>query len=75
MILNDELLREAKRRAADEGTTLKAVLEKALRAYLGPAAPRKPYRLRWRTEKGQLQPGVPPIHDTAALLDFMDGIE
>lgn len=73
MILNDELLREAKRRAADEGTTLKAVLEKALRAYLGTRKQRKPYRFRWRTEKGSLRPGV-RLDNNAALLDFMDGL-
>lgn len=72
MILNDELLRAAKRQAADEGTTLKAVLEQALRAYLGNPAPREPFRLRWRTYKGRPRPGV-RLDNNAALIDYMEG--
>ena len=71
-MLNDELLRAAKKRAADEGTTLKAILEKSLRAYLGPVAPRKAFRLKWRPgHPGKLRPGV-PLDNTAALIDWME---
>lgn len=70
--LNDELLRAAKRRAADEGTTLKAVIERALRAALLPTRGKGKYRLRWRTEKGTLLPGV-RLDDRDSLFDLMDG--
>ncbi|MEX0691115.1 MAG: type II toxin-antitoxin system VapB family antitoxin [Gemmatimonadales bacterium] len=56
--LNDRLLRDAKRRAADEGTTLKAVFERALREYLGGPKKKAPYTFQWRTEKGELLPGI-----------------
>ncbi len=72
--ISDELLRQAKRRAADEGGPLRAVVEAALRAYLGRGRQRRGYRLKWNTEKGLLRPGV-RLHDRAALLDLMDGRE
>ena len=56
--ISDELLRLAKRRAADEGTTLKAVFEDALRGHLVRGPSRPGYRLEWRTETGRIQPGV-----------------
>jgi hypothetical protein len=69
--LNDELLRRAKRRAADEGVPLREVIEAALRGHLeGGGRSRKPYRLRWRTEKGVLRPGV-RLDDRGALFDLM----
>jgi hypothetical protein len=70
--LNDEILRAAKRRAADEGATLRDVVERALRAYLGRTPPGRPYRLRWRTESGRLQPGV-RLDDRDSLYELMDG--
>ena len=72
MDLNDTLLRMAKRRAADEGVALRLVMENALRLYLG-KRPRTPgYKLRWRTETGQLLPGV-RLDDRDALFDVLDG--
>jgi len=71
--IQDELLREAKRRAADEGTTLRRVIEQALRAHLSRrAGSGSGYRLRWRTERGRLQPGV-RLDDRDLLFDLMDG--
>jgi len=70
--LNDELLREAKRRANREGTTLKAIVERALRVLLRPGEARRGYRLRWRTERGRLRPGV-KLEDRDALFDLMEG--
>ena len=70
--IGTELLRQAKRRAADEGTTLRAVVEAALRSYLGQRRGRAGYRLSWRTERGTIQPGV-RLDDRDALFDLMDG--
>ena len=69
--LNDELLRQAKQRAARDNTTLRRVLETALRAHLGGQAPDRGYRLRWRTEKGRLRPGV-RLDDRDDLFDLME---
>ena len=69
--LNDELLREAKQRATAEGTTLRRLFERALRAHLRGGG-RSGYRLSWRTEKGRVQPGV-RLDDRDALFDLMDG--
>jgi hypothetical protein len=72
MDLSDELLRKAKRRAADEGIPLREVVEAALRRYLLTRRERGTYKLSWRTEKGRLQPGV-NLDDRDALFDLMDG--
>ena len=70
--ITDELLRQAKKKAAAEGTALRQVVETALRFYL--AKPRRPagYRLRWRTEQGRVLPGV-RLDDRDALFDLMNG--
>jgi hypothetical protein len=69
--IRDALLRQAKTRAAEEGKTLRQVFESALQSYLSPG-PRTPdYRLRWRSEKGRILPGV-NLDDRDALFDLMD---
>lgn len=68
----DELMRKAKKLAADEGVPFREVVEAALRSYLkGGKATGAPYRLRWRSEKGGPRPGV-RLDDRVALLDRMD---
>ena len=70
--ISDELLRRAKKRAADEGTALRRVVEAALQFYLGTNARGRPYRLHWNAESGRLRPGV-RLDDRDALLDLMEG--
>ena len=70
--LNDRLFRDAKRRAAQDGTTLGRLLEDALRVHLNHPAKQKSYSFEWRTERGRLQPGV-RLDDRDALFDLMDG--
>ena len=70
--LNDELFRAAKRRAAEERRPLREVVEAALRTYLGKSRAKSGYRLRWRPERGRLQPGV-RLEDRDALWDLMEG--
>jgi hypothetical protein len=71
--ISDDLLRLAKRRAADERVPLRAVVEAALRGHLSRRAARSGYRLRWRTERGRLLPGV-DLDSYASLLDRMEGL-
>ena len=59
--ISDALLRAAKRRAAERDTTLRAIIETALRRYLEAASDRAAARpqLRRHTFRGRgLQPGV-----------------
>lgn len=70
--LNPELLRKAKRLAADEDVTLKEIMERAVRLLVEHRAPARAYRLKWRTEAGTSAPAV-PVEDRRALLDFMEG--
>lgn len=70
--IQDGLLREAKKRAADQGAPLRQIVEEALQLYLAKRTRRVGYKLRWRTEKGRLLPGV-RLDDRDALLDLMEG--
>ena len=70
--ITDELLRQAKEKATAEGTPLRQVIETALRFYLAKPRRRTGYKLRWRTERGRVLPGV-RLDDRDALLDLMNG--
>ena len=70
--ISNELLRHAKKRAADEGAPLREVIEEALRFYLGRRLKNKRYELKWRTERGRMLPGV-RLDDRDALFDLMEG--
>jgi len=70
--ISDELLRQAKKKAVHEGTSLRAVVEAALRRHLEDRPRRSRYRLRWHAERGRLMPGV-RLDDRDVLLDVMEG--
>ena len=70
--IDDHLYRAAKVKAAKEGKTLTRVVEEALREYVAPNGPSKPFKLRWVTERGQLLPGV-NIDDRDSLYEIMEG--
>ena len=70
--ISEELLRQAKKRAADERAPLREVIEAALRFYLGKRPKNKRYELKWRTEKGHMLPGV-RLDDRDALFNLMEG--
>jgi hypothetical protein len=71
--IDDQLLRDAKKAAAETGRTLTAVVEDALRQALANGNRRaKPSRLRLPTlDLGETMPGV-DLDNSAALLDLMD---
>jgi len=72
--INDHLLAEVKRTAAETNRTLTAVIEDALREMLArrrASRPRSAMDLPTFAGNG-LQPGV-DLDDSAALLDLMDG--
>ena len=74
MRLNDPLLSEAKKYAAESGQTLTAVIENALRETLArrnQSAKRRKVQLP-TLPGGKLRPGV-DLDDTSAILDLMDG--
>ena len=69
--LNAELVRRAKKAAAERGTTLSALSEDALREKLARPVPRGKRRVL-RTFKGDgLKSGV-ELSSTAALLELLD---
>ncbi|MFW5921651.1 MAG: DUF2191 domain-containing protein [Polyangiales bacterium] len=71
--IDDRLLREAKKRAADEERTFGSMLQDALRQYLAARAePREPFHLRLLTKKGRAAPRI-DIADRDALYERMEG--
>ncbi|MET0167570.1 MAG: ribbon-helix-helix protein, CopG family [Vicinamibacterales bacterium] len=71
--LDERLLAEVKKYAAESGRTLTSVLEDALRETLArrrSGVKRKPVRLKTARGEG-LRPGV-DLDDTASLLDLME---
>jgi predicted transcriptional regulator len=71
--LDDHLLREAKKYAAESGRTLTSVLEDALRDTLARRSVQATRtRVRLKTFKGDgVRPGV-DLNDSAALLEAME---
>ena len=70
--ISDEIYRQLKRKAADEGATVRELVENAVRAYLGKPKVRKGYQFQWRSERGRILPGV-RLDDRESLFDIMDG--
>jgi len=70
--MSDELFRQVKKRAAEQGMPLRQVFETAVRLYLGGRQQRNAHKLRWRTESGRMLPGV-RLDDRDSLFDLMDG--
>ena len=72
--LDEALLKEAKRQAAESGMTLQAIIEESLRERLArgrnPQQTRRPVRLKTSGSGGAL-PGI-DLDDTSALLDAME---
>jgi hypothetical protein len=71
--LPDELLRQARTRAAEEGTTLTALLTEGLRLRLGETSATRRRRRKLPTSSvgGGLQPWIDPSSN-ASLLDAAD---
>jgi len=72
--LDDELLRRAKRAAADRGSTLSEVIADALRADLHGAAAEhtEPFAMTTYFGEGGTHPDV-DIDDNSALRDILEG--
>jgi len=73
---NSPLLREAKKRAADEGRSLTRVLEDALRRYLlGSQRAKSNYRFRpYLKNDMRLRPGV-DVNDRAAMAKLLGDLD
>ena len=70
--IDDRLLERAKRQASASGTTLRAVVEDALRARLAPRpAQRAQYRFDPPTIRGTKPPAV-DVADRSRLYDLLD---
>lgn len=73
--IDDRLLALAKKRALEKGTSLRNVIESALRRVLTESK-RTPdrFRLQWKTVRGKRLPGI-DISDRDALYEKMEGRE
>ncbi len=73
LTIEDDVMKRARRKAAEEGRPLKDVINDALRFGLGAKqASRKPYRFKLRTVEGKTLPGV-DLTDRDKLFDLMEG--
>jgi plasmid stability protein len=70
LVLDDNLLKQMKKKAAAEGRTLQAVVNDLIRRGLAPRADQS-YRLKLQGWKAELQPGI-DILDRNSLFDAMD---
>jgi hypothetical protein len=71
--INDRLLRDAKKLAAEEGKTLTRIVEEALRDRLSPTARSgKKFKLRLLTKTGRMIPGT-NLADRDLLYERMEG--
>jgi hypothetical protein len=71
--LPDDLVLEAKRKALETRTTLRDILERALRRELRQPlarAVRRPRRIRWVTSAGGLPPGL-DLSDRSKMWEWM----
>jgi len=72
--LNDDLLKEVRRYAAERNTTMTRIIEEALREKLARKSGATRQRFTLRTfNGGGLQPGV-NLDDNAGTRDSMDGL-
>ena len=71
--LDDPLFRQLKIEAARRGESLRKVVNDCLRQGLAAPRKRKKYVFRWKTERGQILPGV-RLDDRNSLYDLMDGL-
>ncbi len=69
--LPDAEMQRLKRIAADKGCSLKDLVRELLATALY-EKPKGKFRLKWKTFKGQLQPGV-RLEDRDTLFDLMEG--
>ena len=70
LVLEDNLLRQMKKKAADEGRSLQAVANELIRRGLA-TRPHQNYRLRLQGWQAELQPGI-DILDRNSLFEAMD---
>jgi hypothetical protein len=69
--LPDALFRRAKQAAAREGLTLRALVVRALTAYLG-GKPAAPYRFDWHVDHKPWNAAL-PLHSRGALEEYLGG--
>jgi hypothetical protein len=69
--LDDDLIQAIESEARRTGRAPHQVIERILREALLEKAPAEPYKLRWVTVEGHLQPGV-DLDDRSSLIDRME---
>ena len=71
--IDDRVLRQAKKLAAEEGKTLTLIIEEALRERLSPRTRvRKKFKMRLLTKTGRIIPGT-NLADRDLLYERMEG--
>jgi len=74
--LRDDLLRRAKKRAADEGRTLTSMIEEGLAFVLAKPLPlrgKRPAKIPISKASGGVRPGV-DLNNSGEIWDILDGV-
>lgn len=69
---DDNLIREAKKLALEEGETLTRIIERALRNYLHPPVETTSFKLTLLTKEGRVVPGI-DWDDRDSIYERMEG--
>ena len=74
--LPDELMRTAKKKAAEDNTTLREIFDRALRQYLAGPQPQKPFKLRLKPHPpGKMLIPESMLESREKLFDYLDGLD
>jgi hypothetical protein len=72
VVLEEDVLQLLKMRSAEEGTTMKDLINRYLREAFSVKKKRSNFKFEWKTYKGKLQPGV-SLEDRDTLCEIMEG--
>jgi len=72
--IDDAVMEQVKKRAAERHEAIRDIVEEALRAYLNATRPHAPCKLQWQTEGGGLRPGI-DLEDRNSMLDSMGPLQ
>ncbi len=70
----DQLFRQAKKAAADQGVALREIVLRALQAHLAPARAAVGYSFDWKAVDGEWNTAL-PVDNSAALQEFLEPVE
>jgi hypothetical protein len=72
IVLDEDVMEMLKIRSAQEGTSMKDLVNRSLRDFFSKKRRSKAFEFEWKTFRGKLQPGV-SLEDRDTLFEIMEG--